>query len=70
MFVPVVMLTSSVHPEDVRSAYGLGANGYPDKLSDGVPWNEMVQTVARYWLGMNVTPNSLMGQSDGFVRQV
>jgi two-component system, response regulator len=70
MFVPVVMLTSSVHPEDVRSAYGLGANGYLDKLSDGVPWNEMVQTVARYWLGINVTPNSLVGQGDGFVRQV
>jgi two-component system response regulator len=70
MFVPVVMLTSSVHPEDVRSAYGLGANGYLDKLSDGAPWNEMVQTVARYWLGMNVTPNSLVGQGDGFARRV
>ena len=67
-FVPVVILTSSVHPEDVRSAYGLGANGYLDKLSDGVPWDEMVQTVARYWLGMNITPNSLAGQKDGVAR--
>jgi two-component system, response regulator len=64
-FVPVVILTSSVHPEDVRSAYTLGANGYLDKLSDGVPWNEMVRTVARYWLGMNITPNSLAVQGDG-----
>jgi two-component system response regulator len=63
MFVPVVMLTSS-------SAYCLGANGYLDKLSDRVPWNEMVQTVARYWLGMNVTPNSLVGQGDGFTCRV
>ena len=70
MFVPVVMLTSSVNPEDVRSAYCLGANGYLDKLSDRVPWNEMVQTVARYWLGMSVTPNSLVGQGDGFARRV
>src|SRR5215211_3613500 len=64
MFIPVVILTSSVHPEDVRSAYGLGANGYLDKLSDEVPWDEMVRTTARYWLGMNITPNSFAGQKD------
>ena len=64
MFVPVVILTSSVHPEDVRSAYGLGANGYLDKLSDEVSWDEMVQTTARYWLGMNITPNSFAKQKD------
>jgi two-component system, response regulator len=34
-FIPVVMLTSSDHPEDVRMAYELGANSYLDKLSDG-----------------------------------
>ena len=62
MFVPVVILTSSVHPEDVRSAYGLGANGYLDKLSDEAPWDEMVRTTARYWLGMNINPNSFAGQ--------
>jgi CheY-like chemotaxis protein len=64
MFIPVVILTSSVHPEDVRSAYGLGANGYLDKLSDEVPWDEMVRATARYWLGMNITPNSFAGQKD------
>ena len=64
MFIPVVILTSSVHPEDVRSAYGLGANGYLDKLSDEAPWDEIVQTTARYWLGMNITPNSFAGQKD------
>jgi CheY-like chemotaxis protein len=64
MFVPVVILSSSVHPEDVRSAYGLGANGYLDKLSDEVPWEEIVQATARYWLEMNITPNSFAGQKD------
>ena len=68
-FVPVVMISSSVRPEDVRMAYCLGANGYLDKLADGVPWHEMVQTVARYWLGMNVAPNSLLAQGDGFARR-
>ena len=64
MFIPVVILSSSIHPEDVRSAYGLGANGYLDKLSDEVPWDEMVRATARYWLGMNITPNSFAGQKD------
>jgi hypothetical protein len=50
-------------------AYCLGANGYLDKLSHGAPWHEMVQTAARYWLRMNVTPNSLAGQEDGFARR-
>ena len=64
MFIPVVILSSSIHPEDVRSAYGLGANGYLDKLSDEVPWEEIVRTTARYWLGINITPNSFAGQKD------
>jgi two-component system, response regulator len=68
MFVPAVILTSSVHPEDVRSAYTLGANGYLDKLSDGVPWHETVLTVARYWMGMNITPNSFAVHGDGVAR--
>ena len=64
MFIPVVILSSSIHPEDVRSAYGLGANGYLDKLSDEVPWEEIVRTTARYWLGINITPNSFAGQKN------
>jgi two-component system response regulator len=68
-FVPVVMLSSSIRAEDVHRAYSLGANGYLDKMSHGAPWHEMVQTAARYWLRMNVTPNSLVGQEDGFVHR-
>ena len=69
-FIPVVIMTSSIDPEDVRMAYTLGANGYFDKLSDGMPWDELVRTVARYWLGMNITPNSLAGEANGFVRSL
>jgi two-component system response regulator len=58
-FIPVVITTSSVDPEDVSMAYALGANGYLDKLCDGMPWDELVRTVARYWLGMSITPHSL-----------
>ena len=64
-FVPVLMLISSDHPEDLLRAHELGANGYLDKLSDGVRWNEMVRTVASYWVRMTVSPYSLVGQDDG-----
>ena len=67
-FIPVVILTSSVDPEDVRMAYTLGANGYLDKFSDGMAWDELVRSVARYWLGTNITPNSLAGHEDGQAR--
>jgi two-component system response regulator len=69
-FIPVVMLTSSDHPEDVRRAYELGANSYLDKLSDKSRWDETVPTVARYWAGMNVTPYSLVEQDAGFSRRI
>jgi two-component system response regulator len=35
-FVPVVMLSSD-HPADVRSAYDEGANAYLEKVSERVP---------------------------------
>ena len=65
-FIPVVLLTASNHPDDVRRAYELGANGYLDKLSNGMRWDEMVRAAARYWVRMNLTPYSLVGQDDGF----
>ncbi len=69
-FVPVVILTSSDHPEDVRRAYELGANSYLEKLSGGVRWDEMVRTAARYWVKMNVSPYSLAEQDDRFSHRV
>ena len=69
-FIPVVITTSSVDPEDVRMAYTLGANGYLDKFSDEMAWDELVRTVARYWLGMNITPNSLAREANGFTRSL
>ena len=45
-FVPVVIVTSSNHPQDARRAYEMGANGHLDKLSDGVPRHEGVRTMA------------------------
>ena len=57
-FVPVVMLSSSDHPDDVRGAYQEGANAYLEKVSERVPWPEQVLTLARFWLGLNLSPHS------------
>jgi two-component system, response regulator len=57
-FVPVVMLSSSDHPDDVRGAYEEGANAYLEKVSERVPWPEQVLTLARFWLGLNLSPHS------------
>lgn len=57
-FVPVVMLSTSDHPEDVRGAYEEGANAYLEKVSGRVPWPEQVMTLARFWLGLNLSPHS------------
>ena len=57
-FVPVVMLSSSDHPADVRSAYEEGDNAYLEKVSERVPWPEQVLTLARFWLGLNLSPHS------------
>ena len=56
-FVPV-MLSSSGHPEDVRRAYEEGANAYLEKMPGRVPWSEQVLTLARFWLGSNLSPHS------------
>jgi two-component system response regulator len=57
-FVPVVMLSSSDDPKDVRGAYEEGANAYLEKMPGRVPWPEQVLTLARFWLGLNLSPHS------------
>jgi CheY-like chemotaxis protein len=57
-FVPVVMLSSSDDPKDVRGAYEEGANAYLEKIPGRVSWPEQVLTLARFWLGLNLSPHS------------
>lgn len=51
--LPVVMLTTSDDPDDIRASYAGGANGYvvkPDTYSDLVT---VVGDLCRYWLRWN-----------------
>jgi len=51
--VPVVVLTSSARPQDIRQAYDLGANSYlvkPPRFSDLC---DLTDRVKGYWLDTN-----------------
>ncbi len=47
--VPVVMLTGSGSPEDIRQAYDLGACSYVVKPVDVDRLNQLFQQLAAYW---------------------
>jgi CheY-like chemotaxis protein len=48
--VPVIVLSTSSHPDDVSFCYDNGANGYLVKPLEFEKWQEMMATVAAYWL--------------------
>ncbi len=55
--LPVLIFTSSLHEEDMRRAYDLGANSYlvkPVLFNDLV---EIVKAIHLYWLTLNCQPN-------------
>jgi two-component system response regulator len=54
--VPVVVLTSSGHDEDVARCYELGANSFVGKPADPGRFSEAVREIARYWLRLNRWP--------------
>ena len=53
--IPVVVVSSSDHPGDVRDSYELGANSFVVKqMSPFMPGSYLVDT-AKYWLDINST---------------
>jgi len=51
--LPVVVLTSSVEPEDVVRCYEAGANSYIRKPVDFARYAEMTRVLELYWLTIN-----------------
>lgn len=51
--IPVVMVSSSERPEDVRRSYALGANSYLVKRFDGRDPGGWLAEAARYWTELN-----------------
>ncbi len=54
--IPVVVLSSSNLPLDVKRAYELGANSFVVKVQNSTTLPEMLQTLASYWLEICETP--------------
>jgi CheY-like chemotaxis protein len=54
--IPVVVVSSSDRPDDVRQSYELGANSYVVKRYLTGPPGAYVAEAARYWLELNELP--------------
>lgn len=51
--IPVVVVSSSERPEDVRRSYALGANSYLVKRFDGRDPGGWLAEAVRYWIELN-----------------
>lgn len=54
--LPVLMITASIHPGDVRQAYQLGANSFHVKPSRARELIQLVAAIQDYWLGLSELP--------------
>ncbi len=54
--LPVVVLTTSQQPEDVRNSYALGANSYITKPARFDLFIEKMELLSRYWFEMVELP--------------
>ncbi|HEX9593079.1 MAG TPA: response regulator [bacterium] len=55
--IPVVVLTTSTAEEDILGAYDLHANSYITKPVDLGQFDEIVQTIERFWLSIARLPS-------------
>ena len=55
--IPVLMLTTSTAPRDVRGSYILHANCYINKPIDFNQFNEVIRQVENFWLMTATLPN-------------
>jgi CheY-like chemotaxis protein len=53
--VPIVVLSSSDCPSDVRECYAAGCNSYVTKPFEPLDYNETLHLIAAYWLGISVS---------------
>ena len=50
---PILMFTSSDHPDDVRRVYELGASAYVTKPSTNAEYRVALQHIVNFWLSTN-----------------
>ena len=54
--LPVIVLSSSVHPEDIETAYERGANAFVTKPSGAPERTELAKLIKGFWLTLNQVP--------------
>lgn len=54
--IPVVVLTTSTDPEDIRKVYEMGGNSYIQKPVDLTSFIEAIQKIKNYWFEIVVFP--------------
>lgn len=54
--LPVIVLSSSLHESDVLTCYEYGANAYVNKPIDINDFNEIIRSIANFWIGINLGP--------------
>jgi len=54
--IPIIVLTSSTHHDDIRRAYDLGANAYMVKEIDFPTHAAGIEAAVRFWLHVNMPP--------------
>ena len=57
--VPVVILSSSSNPDDIKEAYALGANSYLVKPSDLSELMEFAESFCAYWFKFSHLPREV-----------
>jgi two-component system response regulator len=54
--LPVIIVSSSEHPNDVQQSYELGANSYLTKRYDSEQPGDYLVDAAHYWTQLNEPP--------------
>lgn len=54
--IPVVVLSSSSSPRDIKEAYGLHANSFITKAADFPEYSEIWSGIENYWLRLAQSP--------------
>lgn len=54
--VPVVVLTSSIEPTDIDTAYRRGANAYVSKPTELDGWLRTIDSIREFWLRLAILP--------------
>lgn len=56
--IPVIVLTSSMHPLDIRRSYEAGANAYLRKPLELAAFSKVLKCLAEFWLEFNLRPDA------------